>query len=399
MREIPRSVSIGVRVVVIAAAVFAAGQRCCASEPVVYFQVSYASGDVRDLNRVPVSRDGILGVTRITRVEQAPRGATVLSTEGPAVRTVNSGRTSRAELTWNGKAWVGPRVRTEPATSRPTTVPAPGPARIEELQKLATALGELRGQLPKYAKAMSDAEKKLAAAGDTDKKQAVDELATARALHDNCVKAIGRFESALVRQFSLADSGDAAPSGVLSRSGGPPTKGTLGIARPVEETGVLAHRVQVWPLPPGQGERTYTIAVAHPEAGVFGGFHYVAYADTDGDGTPDKLIARSSLATAQKPGEWTSWTFTTSQPRVFAGHTWQRSDTTHYRGKRKRRDRDDDWLGLPDEIYVSGYFGGVPGRRHKFWPYLHNIRVRLRSEDEDRDDPADRSKIITRQRP
>jgi len=51
------------------------------------------------------------------------------------------------------------------------------------------------------------------------------------------------------------------------------------------------------------------------------------------DGQPDKEIARSDFLTVPKPGEWSSFEFTTPEKTIFVGNTWPRgSNTWVFRG-------------------------------------------------------------------
>jgi hypothetical protein len=75
------------------------------------------------------------------------------------------------------------------------------------------------------------------------------------------------------------------------------------------------------------------VEIAHPVAGEKGAFEIVAFADTDGDGKPDKEIARSEELAAAAPGGWSSFEFTTPEKRIFVGNAWpDRKDVYIYRG-------------------------------------------------------------------
>ena len=104
-------------------------------------------------------------------------------------------------------------------------------------------------------------------------------------------------------------------------------------------------------------------------------------------------IARSVLARADQPGQWSAWTFTTDQKRVFVGNTWPRAEASHFR--RRRHAGKTRGYSLPDEIYISGHYGAVPTEQHQFWPYLHNIRIRLKPASR-ADDDSEPEMIIER---
>ena len=65
-----------------------------------------------------------------------------------------------------------------------------------------------------------------------------------------------------------------------------------------------------------------TVKIPHAATGEKGGFHIIAYADTNGDGKPDKEIAKSDYLTASQPGDWSSFEFETPEERIFVGNTW-----------------------------------------------------------------------------
>ncbi len=382
--------------------------------PVVYFQVSYANGTVRDLSRVPADNEGIGRVTRITRIASTGHGAEILSTHGRPIRSIGTGRTVRVELKWNGKAWVGPKpapggekgVRNLFSPPRPTATDAsrstkkvPDPffsARRQEIVNTERLLITLRRLAKRYAARQAEATEALKTAADQKAKAAaVEALTKAKIASDNCARTIAQAEKYLADLLAGKTPGPpGAAAGRLDQTGQIPRG--AGVIRPVEDTGVLPHRVQVWPLAPGKGRRTYRISMAHTEAGICGAFYYVAYADTNADSVPDTLIARSPLAQADRPGGWTVWTFETDAERVFVGNTWPRDDTTHFRRRRPRRGAQRNWSGLPEEIYVSGFFGQVPTKKHAFWPYVHNIRVQL--HDRNRPERRTESRIIIRER-
>ena len=121
--------------------------------------------------------------------------------------------------------------------------------------------------------------------------------------------------------------------------------------------------------------------MAHPEAGRFGAFHYVAYADTDGDGAPDRLIGNSPLAVAALPGAWTGWNFQTAAESVFVGNTWPHPRTAVYYCP--SADAPAGWKGVGGDVYVSSVFGGVPSWASPYGPYLSNLQVWVGDQNPD----------------
>lgn len=90
----------------------------------------------------------------------------------------------------------------------------------------------------------------------------------------------------------------------------------------------------VWAVKPEDlSGQKITVEMAHGAAGDEGGFNIIAYADTNGDGKPDKKVAESEFLTGEKAGEWSSFTFTTTEERLFIGNSWPPdNDTIIFRG-------------------------------------------------------------------
>jgi hypothetical protein len=354
----------------------------------VYYQVTYADGTVRDLSRVPETQEDIRRVVRIARFEGRDRGYEVLSTDRP-LTLINRGRTERHELVWREGAWVAPvdverqrRAALEAAASRPApaTQPATAPADSPRVGRLEQRLARERGRLEQVEQDISAAEDRLLEArGTEDEPAAREALRSAVGERAEVLRAIRRIEE------RLADARGA-------RAALPPPQGwvrgyrparharpDVGVVRPIDEFGVLPHRVQVWKLPVAHGRRRCHVATAHPEAGAFGAVCYVAYADTDGDGVPDTCIARSPIAVAETPGAWTSWTFTTDRPHVYAGCALLGADTTTY--FRRATPPGENWVGIDAGVYVSDGIEYIPQWRS--WPYLSNLRIHVLHETDD----------------
>ena len=110
--------------------------------------------------------------------------------------------------------------------------------------------------------------------------------------------------------------------------------------RPEEEYTSNMHQTQgqydiwVWRVKPAaRTGNTVQVSIMHAVGGETGGFHIVAYADTTGDGKPDKEIARSGFFTSSNPGEWSSFEFTTDEGSIFVGNAWPAgSNVSIYRG-------------------------------------------------------------------
>jgi len=346
----------------------------------VYYQVTYSDGTIRDLSEVPKTDKGIRMVLRISFVQPGPRGHSIVRTGPVAFSTVNDVRTRRHELKWNGQAWVGEaakRGKLVHAPPRAASRPSAPHANVRQAAAAAeAALKKARERLAVCDEAVVVAAENLAKAQKTDRAPAARLLLEkAQEVRQEALQGAAAAERA-VGQIKGAPHSLPRAQGKVGTSAACPLAEAHGIVKPVKGRRCLPHRVQVWRLAGGKGRRTYRLTMAHPEAGTYGAFHYVAYADTDGDGRPDKLIARSPLASASTPSEWSTWSFTTSHPAVFVGNAWPYADTALY-SARGGEGGGENWQGLSSEVYVSGLFGAVPGMRLRHWPYLTNLRVRV----------------------
>lgn len=90
----------------------------------------------------------------------------------------------------------------------------------------------------------------------------------------------------------------------------------------------------VWAIKPDRKTgRTVRVEMAHAAGGSEGGFTILAYADTDGDGKPDKKIAESDFLTVEEPGQWSTFTFTAEEDALFVGNIWPPgNETVVFRG-------------------------------------------------------------------
>jgi len=339
----------------------------------VHYQVTYADGTVRDVNEVPRARKHIRRVVRICRREDRQIGYEMLSTGPHPLKTYDSGRTVKRELAWNGRAWVAPQA---PLNGGKPPRPAQGQDVLSSERRRAQAiLRYLRGRLAESDHAVAEAQRELdKAKGKDQAAAATKELDKAREQRQVILKSIELHEL----QMKALSHLPPVPTGELQAADSPlAAEGSLGLREEVRQVRTLPYRVQTWRLPPGEGRRSYTVSMAHPEAGALGAFHYVAYADTDNDGRPDRLIARSPLAQADTPGAWTRWQFTTDEPIVFVGNAWTDPNTAVYAAYPTEDFVRRYWRGLSNDVHVSGFFGGLPSSEYPYAPYLTNIRVHV----------------------
>jgi len=342
------------------------------SPAAVFYQVCYSNGDVRNLSAAPTTNKGIDSVTRVARYDGGPNGYTILSTGPRPVRSVRVGRTVRQQLQWHGKAWMSAeqiaRERGAAAAARMVEIVR---RQVGDYQK---KLAAARQQAKNGSEAVAEAQKLLETVKGADgEKPARSLLARAVAARDKARRLVADRQAKLSALKNVQKQLGPATGEVSPTEAGEWSRTDAGVVKPITGRRVLPYRTQVWKLAPGKGERTIRVSIAHPQAGDLGAFHYVAYADTDGDGKPDTIIAHSPLARAATPGGWTSWQFRTGQPTVFVGNAWSDPHTSVYWGAAVPGQF--NWRGLSSEVYVSGLFGAIP-RRRGLVAYWTNIRVR-----------------------
>jgi len=357
----------------------------------VYYQVLYAGRQLRDLSRIPETDKGIRSVLRIATIGTATphvRRRKTLSTKRPMTRQNPLDRTYRTQLTWSGRAWIGSaakRTRKLAEVMSTTDLRRGAPRELSpgRAHPLLGSLRELQNQRAFWQLAAIDIEAKMFehAGTPTAGKKRWD-LTAVGAIQRKIDRSIGQHRKALAKlaregklggKFRLPDDRQTKPleptGKVVAAEPGGKWAAAAGIAKPIDELHILPHRLQVWAAPAQSGRRTYHVTMAHAEAGTFGAFYYIAYADLTGDGLPDTPIARSTLAQSEKPGEWTSWSFTTDAKRVFIGHAWTSAEAAVY----CRRTSGAEWRKLSREVYVAPVLGTLP--RHPAGSYVSNCRV------------------------
>lgn len=145
--------------------------------------------------------------------------------------------------------------------------------------------------------------------------------------------------------------------------------GTVGQeVKKIMDTG---HSVQVWQiLPEFSGAGRYRISIKHAVKGANGAFFITAWADTDGDGLPDKEIGRSNKKIAFQDGQWSSWEFTSNYANIFVGNCWdQNNERVYY----KMGGTLQGYIGLGNTNFNSHKFNGIPSSKAS--PRYTNIRV------------------------
>ncbi|MHC4563846.1 MAG: hypothetical protein ACYS8X_13895 [Planctomycetota bacterium] len=353
---------------------------------VVYYQVVAADNTIRDLEHVPATGENIQSVLRVSRFGSALKAYESVST-GAGHRSAGKPTVTRTYLTWNGKAWVDPPSDGPVATAAEQTHSV-----RSQLQQTNCVLDALRQRLAKLDHAVADLERRLEDPPSRKSEKGLREhLKQVEAARATCLRQI---ESYTHQARTLQE--------LLAGRGHSPVQGTVTVRQdeqgdqaklPVTAEATLPHQVQVWKVqrPEGQrrtaGKHQYTVSMAHPVAGSAGAFNYVAYADTDGDGEPDELIARSPLAVAQTAGQWTSWSFETAHENVYVGNAWQRPDVSHYYQPGESAPEVTEGAagshrpdtGLEEQAWIGEVYYGLPNARHRrdhrWGVYLTNIHV------------------------
>ncbi len=357
----------------------------------IYYQVEYHDGRMQDVREIPSehfcikSIKSIKSVTRIVSVVSAGQRADTYSTEAAQpFKRAGGHQIIRTKLKWNKKAWVGdPGKRAEELSD------------TDNLDTLSTEilgaahtrpqsdLLELRNRLAFWELAAIELEADaFRFAGSEEAGDAVWDIVAVRGIQNRLRHDIKIREAELREKTGKEDvsgsvtkdkaAGTMKPVGkVTVPKADPSWRQALGIVQPTEKIGMLPHRVQVWKTPESISTRTINITMAHPEAGTFGSFYYVAYADTTGDGKPDTMIGRSPLAQATKPGGWTSWRFKTQLPRVYVGNCWPHANTSVYYETFTKT----NWRKMDSRVYTSAAFGHIPDTITT--GYLSNFRVRI----------------------
>ena len=125
--------------------------------------------------------------------------------------------------------------------------------------------------------------------------------------------------------------------------------------------------LQVWELNPWKRKSDrMRLEAAHAAPGEKGGFQFVVYSDTTGDGRPDRLVAESPYFKAEKVGEWSSWEFKTAEGTIFVGMTWPRGSQTVVYYERAR------W---PHDMFSEMMFYSTGDRAATANPIITNLRI------------------------
>jgi hypothetical protein len=362
----------------------------------IYYQVTYSDGTVEQRNTPPPTNAGIRSVSRVARYEPELPSYETASTGNAPVENLNPGRTVVTEMTWDGSKWA-PQITDSPIKaaqrrkhgqpSRPTDAETAAQAR--RAQHLAAAIDAVN----RLGQSLEQANELLEQDASESATKARLELLQARQLHIQAMTALIAVQSHDRGQAGPLPTG-ITPAGriVTGRElGGDARKGlplsdAIGVARPIAKAGPLNHRVQIWKVPDDQagGTRNVRVAMAHPQGGEAGAFRYVAYADTDADGKPDKLLGVSPVAQADAPGGWSGWAFQTDATDLYVGNAWQDAATPVYGEVPTEQQLRNDWRTLDSDVWFSGaltaeFSGGT------YTPWISNIRVHTQRPNSDYD--------------
>jgi hypothetical protein len=349
---------------------------------IVYYQVTEADGTVRDQAQPPATHEGVRRVVRISRAVGAGPTYRTYATGPTGVSVYNPPRVRRDELAWNGRAWVdASQLRAARGESPDPAQPLRDKLRRQGLllREGLDALTDRRDQLRRRLAELDP--------DDPNQSERVERLAGDARRTDRLIKHYRRALATMTDEKTAL----GRPTGQVRPLGDPPdTAGDgRGIVQPIDTTAALRHHVQVWKLPDTGGGR-YTVSMAHPQPGQPGGLYYVAYADTDADGTPDRLVAHSPLAEATRPGGWTQWSFTADRGDLYVGAAWPDSRPVTYLAKADPAE--ENWRGLSSEVWISGVFGACPQTRA--WPVWGNLYIRHENPDPDYLPPGPKVEVL-----
>ncbi len=159
----------------------------------------------------------------------------------------------------------------------------------------------------------------------------------------------------------------------LSRRKAPPAGFSVAVKHQdyLTDKSILAdyYNLQIWEVNPWKRKSDYMLLeAAHAAPGQEGGFNLIVYADTDRDGKPDKLVSRSSYLTAEKKGEWSSFTFATEEKNIYVGLTWPKGSKTRVYYER---------LLWPDDLFPETMFYRTGPNAPTAYPVLTNMRLRF----------------------
>ena len=163
----------------------------------------------------------------------------------------------------------------------------------------------------------------------------------------------------------------------LSRRKDPPAGFSVAVKHQeyLTDNSILAdyYNLQIWEVNPWKRKSDYMLLeAAHAAPDKEGGFNLVVYADTDRDGKPDKLVSQSSYLTAEKKGEWSSFTFATEEKNIFVGITWPKGSKTRVYYER---------LLWPDDLFPETMFYRTGPNAPTAYPVLTNMRLRFLKEE------------------
>lgn len=163
----------------------------------------------------------------------------------------------------------------------------------------------------------------------------------------------------------------------LSRRKAPPAGFPVAVKHQeyLTDRSILAdyYNLQIWEVNPWKRKSDrMLLSAAHVAPGKVGGFNLVVYADTDRDGKPDQLVSQSSYLTAEKKGDWSSFTFATGEKNIFVGMSWPKGSKTRVYYER---------LLWPDDLFPETMFYRTGPNAPTAYPVLTNMRLRFLKEE------------------
>jgi hypothetical protein len=129
----------------------------------VYYQVTYADGEIKDLATAPRTNTNILMVTKITQYQSDLVGYEAVSTGNQTIESLNPTRTVQTQLEWDGTSWAPAVKPRQQAPAQPAAAPV-RPAGGAEQPLPASSAALLEQSLAEAARAIAEADQKLSTA-------------------------------------------------------------------------------------------------------------------------------------------------------------------------------------------------------------------------------------------
>jgi hypothetical protein len=224
----------------------------------------------------------------------------------------------------------------------------------------------------KYDQALEKLQKALVSSGKLADAEAARKERDSAGQSDDVASAQRLLANASEIPIVQADPGTVATGKV--------TVGTVG--KTVMEAQKVNATIMVWQVSPEYVKAgKYELSVQHVTAGQAGSFFLVAYTDSDMNGLPDELIAKSQRFRSLSDAKWSSWSFwaKSSHKNLFVGVAFDNTNQAliYYREDNPRNPSGppEGYVGLGDTVYYTRSIGAKPDLKQE--RRYTNIRLQL----------------------